>query len=436
MADQEQALVRGSGHVTRNVMGEETEYQAVDIAGTGQDAYATALIQSRYVMAVKRPRSEEQFRSELMKRVLDKDFASICEYSRPVGREKNAQGKWVEKIAKGPTIHLLRTALRLFKNNSSEPTVITETPELRVVAITISDYESNFHVVRTFTLEKRIEKRAVQDRQTGEWGPPPGRQILGERVNTDGERVYICRTTLDELRKEDLRLTALTKRAAAEEFLPKHIILAALAKAVQTTQEHDTKDPAGAKNRLIDAFAGLNIMAVDLEQYIGHPLDRLSTDELANLRSVWSRISNEEATWEDCLAERNPTGTSEDAEKVKQDKLAALRGQTVTHTEEAKGKSAPGGPNEKAVRLNAELDESTKVGTVKTVDAPAPDKQFITSDQAQEFAQVIHENHLDDEQIQKLVKAGGADRYDRMRSDLFEVVLKMAKATKGKDKKK
>jgi hypothetical protein len=418
MADQEQALVRSSGDVTYNAMGEVTERRAVDAGASGQVAYAEASIQARYVMALKQPRNEDNFRAELMKRVGDPEFASICEYARPVGKEKNAQGKWVEKIAKGPTIHLLRTALRLFKNNSSEPTVITETPGLRVVAMTLSDFETNFHVVRTFTIEKIVEKRGVQDRETGEWGPPPGRDVLAERLNTYGDKVYICRMTADELRKEELRQTALAKRAAAEEFLPRHIIRAVLAKAVKIAAEADAKDPQGAKNRLIDAFAEINIMAIDLEHYLGHTLDRLSSDELAMLRGTWTRVTNDEATWEECLAERNPTGSTEDADKVRHEKLAALRAGTP---EKPEPKSA----------------EQAATGTVVApVDAPTGESRYITADQAQEFAQVIHQNNLDDEQITKLVKAGGAERYDQMQPKLFETVLKMAKATKGKGVRK
>jgi hypothetical protein len=390
----------------------------VDVAAATQVAHAQAVVQARYVMAIQRPRNEAQFRSKLMEAVADPEFAALCEYRRPVGKEKNAQGKWVDKIATGPTIHLLRCALRLFGNNSSEPAIITETPDLRIGAVTISDYETNFHVVRTYSIEKRIEKRGYENRQTHKLEPPAGREILGTRLNTEGEEVYVVRMTLDELRKEELRQTALAKRAAAEEFLPRHTIRAALLRAVQITKEADAKDPQGAKNKLIDAFAELRIMALDLEQYLGHTLDRLSTEELGDLRGVWTRLSNEEATWEECLRERNPTGTSEDAEKVKAEKLAALRAGTP---EKPEPKSA----------------EQAATGTVVApVDAPAGDPRFITVDQAQEFAQIIHANNLDDEQIQKLVKAGGADRYDRMKPELYPAVLLMAKGTKGKGGKK
>jgi hypothetical protein len=402
MSEQDQALVRSAGEVMSNQMGEVTVRQAVDVAAVQQVAHAQAAVQARYVMAIQRPRSEVNFRSKLMAAVADKEFAALCEYARPVGKEKNAQGRWVDKIAKGPTIHLLRTALRLFGNNSSEPSIITETPDLRIGAITISDYESNFHVVRTYAIEKKVEKRAYEDRQTKTVGPPPGREVLATRINTDGEEVYICRMNLDELRKEDLRQIALAKRAAAEEFLPRHIIRAALKRAVEVTNEEDAKDPAGARNRLIDAFAELRIMASELEQYLGHSLERISSDELSDMRGVWTRISNEEATWEECIRERNPVGSTDDAEKVRAAKLAAL--------------SAPA-PEQ------------------KPAEAPAP-AEIISPLQAKDFFDVCVANNLDDEQVAKLVKAGGADRYDHMRQDLFDVVLKMARATKGKAVKK
>src|SRR4249920_3922148 len=100
MADQEQALVRSSGEVTTNQMGEVTHRAAVDVAAATQIAHAQAVVQARYVMAIQRPRNEAQFRSRLIDAVGDPEFAALCEYSRPVGKEKNAQGKWVEKVAK------------------------------------------------------------------------------------------------------------------------------------------------------------------------------------------------------------------------------------------------------------------------------------------------------------------------------------------------
>jgi|GEM_PF-1128455 len=403
MSEQDQALVRSPGQVAYNEMGEVVTTSAIDVAAASQVAYAQQTVQARYVMALKRPRNEGLFRSKLMLEVDNPDFASICEYSRPVGKEKNAQGKWVEKIAKGPSIHLLRTALRLFGNNTAEPMIITETPDFRIGSVTISDYENNFHVVRTFTIEKRIEKRGFQNRQTGTVDPPPGREILGTRVNTDGEEVYICRMTLDELRKEELRQTALAKRAAAEEFLPRHIIRAALQRAVQVTEDQDAKDPLAAKNKLIDAFASLKILSTELEHYLGHSLDRLTSDELSVLRGVWSRLSNEEVTWEECLAERNPTGSTEDAEKVRAAKLAAL-------SQPVQGEKQPAG-------------------------APAQ-IAIISPAQAQEFAEVCTSLGLDDETVARLVKAGGAERYDHMQAQLFDTVLKMAKASKPKGAKK
>lgn len=434
MADQDQSLaVRGSGDVTRNVMGEMTERRATDVAAAGQVAYATAVVQSRYVMAYQRPRSEEQFRGNLMRAVSDPEFAAICEYARPVGREK-VGNNWVEKIAKGPTIHLLRTALRLFGNNTSEPTVITETPEIRVVAITVSDYETNFHVVRTFTIEKRVEKREVQDYKTKVYGPPPGREILGERVNTEGDKVYICRMTLDELRKEELRQTALAKRAAAEEFLPRHIIRAALAKAVKVTQDKDAKDPAGAKNRLVDAFAEENVLAADLERYLGHSLERLSTDELATLRSVWTRISNDEATWEECLSERNPSGTTEDAEKIKTDKLAALRsGTTVTQAKEQAGNS--GGESPSGEEKVATSTEQPAVATTGTVGAPAPESKWITREQVNQLSEAMAKKKLSDKQMDDIIRqAAKTDRIDHIAADLFGPIMQLINGMKGEKK--
>jgi len=70
-------------------------------------AMEKAQIDMQIATAHQYPRSLEQFkRRALAMATLDPETAESCVYVRPVGKEQNAQGKWVDKYAEGPSIRL------------------------------------------------------------------------------------------------------------------------------------------------------------------------------------------------------------------------------------------------------------------------------------------------------------------------------------------
>lgn len=432
--DDNQALALASGgQVTQGFSDVTMRSGGSGVAIEAQMAREQAIVQSRYAMAIKMPRDMDTFRVKLLKEASRPGLAEVAEYNRPVGKEKDEiTGEWVEKRAKGPTIHLLRVALALYGNNGPDVSIVSETATSRTCRVTLSDYETNYHPSKEFTFSKLIEKKGFKKKGKEE---PPDRPYISTRVNTYGDTVYICPMNLDEIRKEENRLAALTKRAVAEEFLPRDIVREALAKAVEVKNAEIKRDPDAAKKRILDKFAEIQVPPAELLAYIGHPLDRLTPDELDDLRGIWSAINDNETTWRAVMESKDPSGTTEDAEKVKADKLAALRSTTVTNTAQQSVGNG-GGKSPSGEEKIPTSSEQPAVGTTGTVGAPAPEPgAIISAEQAKEFAKVIEDNKLDDAQVAMFVKAGGADRYDHMKVELFDTVLKMAKATKGKARK-
>jgi hypothetical protein len=394
--NQAMALARG-GEISQS-FAEMTVRGQAETASTAVAAREQAALQARYIMAMRQPRDVERFRSRLLADCQRYTFAEVAKYCRPVGGGKNAEG---------PSIRFAEAALRAYGNASAEVSTVFDNDKLRILRVVVIDYETNTGYATDIPVAKAIEKRGERDGK-----PPKGRVVISQRINSYGDPTFLVEATEDELLVRQAALVSKSIRTQALRILPGDIVEEAMAQ-VERTLEAGPKnvDPKAAMRAMIDAFATIGVTVEDLRQWSGgRELLALSPKELSTLRKAYAAIKEGHATWADFMEAQDPSGTAEDAEKVKNDKLAALRTATPEKT------AAP----------------VTGTGP----DAPQGDKRFITADQAQEFAQVIHDNHLDDEQIAKLVKAGGADRYDQMQPNLFEVVLKMAKATKGKAAKK
>lgn len=237
-----------------------------------------ARIQSAYVVAMQRPRSEEQARARILEACKRPEFASRVEYSKPVGNSK----------VKGPSIRFAELAVRSWGNINVETQVVYEDQQIRRVKVTILDLETNA------TFGKEIQIRKTVERKDGK-----GREIVGERTNTYGDKVFIVLATDDELHNKEAAQISKVIRNEGLRLIPQDIVDEALAIARKTLTDRDAKDPQAAKKSVMDAFSSLGIKPKELEKYLGHSLDTVTTSELADLRGVYSAINGGEASWAD-----------------------------------------------------------------------------------------------------------------------------------------
>lgn len=299
----------------------------------GAIARATAEVQARFVVAAQRPRDTETARVRILHECERPAFAAIVEYAKPVGKEKNNAGEWVEKIARGPSVHLIRTAMRLFGNMSMGSEIVAEDDESRTIRITGVDWENNYTKSRDISIPSTVEKRPIT--RKGNTFPPPGREILSERVNSSGETVYICRATDEEMRIAGDRMAALAERALGEHMLPRDIIQEALDRSKMTLQKADAADPDAAVRRAVDGFLSqFRIEPTELEAYVGKKVAKFTPDDLAELRRVFLALRDGEATWAEFMEARNPSGSVEEAAEVAEKKIAELRGATLGEKKE------------------------------------------------------------------------------------------------------
>jgi len=272
-----------------------------DSAVESAAAEARAIIEARFVMALRRPRDKEDFRTQLLKEASRPTLAAVAIYRKPVGKK---EGKM--QYAEGLSVHFIRTAKALYRNIHVDNSVTFENSMYRKIRVQVLDAEACCTESTEIVVEKTVERRYADNRE-----------ILGERENSGGDKVYIVRATEDELLVKQRAQIAKAERTLTEHLLPRDIMDEARAHIEETQGKADAKDPDAAKRQLLDAFAPLGCAPSDIAAYLGHTADRMSPAEIKELRGVYSSLKNGEASWEEVMLAKNTTPEPELQEEVK-----------------------------------------------------------------------------------------------------------------------
>lgn len=292
---------------------------------------ARAEVQSRYIIAMQRPRNIEAFRIRLLEHCKRPGFAAIAEYAKPVGGQK----------IKGPTIRFVETALREYENVLPVATITYDDELKRITQVSVTDLERNVTYYDDATAEKFVERRNTKS----------GDEVLGSRQNSYGETVYKLRATEDDFANKIGSAVSKKTRNLGIRILPPDIVEEALAMCRKTIATKDAEDPAAARRQIADAFAAIRVMPTDIDAYLGHAFDQASPAELVELRSAYAAVRDGEAKWMDLVesqrvarGEIEPEDASKSS-KVAGDKLRAKidevkQKQAAAQAEETKKKAA------------------------------------------------------------------------------------------------
>jgi hypothetical protein len=276
-------------------------------------------------MAERHPRSIEQFRTAILKECDRPGFAEAARYSRPVGGGK---------IAEGPSIRFIEGAIRAFRNLFPEVVTVFDNDALRICRASVTDLEANITYSTEVQIRKAVERRGKKNNK-GEWEPPKGRDVVGNRLNSYGDMTYLVLATEDEVIVRQNALLSKAIRTNAQRLLPADVIEECMQKVIHTQREKDAKDPDAAKRKVIDSFFTIGVQPDDLEQFLQTKLERIQPKDLEELRAVYSAIKDGQTTWEEMMRELDPTfGSREEQDELAKMKLAALRS-------DDKGKKAP-----------------------------------------------------------------------------------------------
>lgn len=274
---------------------EMTSLQPVDTAAVAAAEGAKARIQAAYLMALNRPRSEDQARIKILEACKRPRFAERVEYSKPVSG----------RAIKGPSVRFAELALRQWGNVFTDVQVVFEDEEKRRVRIMVLDLETNSAFSRDVTVSKTVERKNSKDRE-----------VIRERENSKGEIVFVVRATDDELANKESAMVSKGFRNEGLRLIPADIIDEALDTARKTLHDRDAKDPKEAKNRVLDSFASIGVTPKDLEKYLNHSIDQVSPAELQTLRGMFRAIRDGESTWAEYVSPPADEAETDKGDKV------------------------------------------------------------------------------------------------------------------------
>jgi predicted RNA-binding protein YlxR (DUF448 family) len=265
-----------------------------------ENAGAQAIIQrerseleSAIVVAHRFVRDEAEAYTKIIKSCQRPTFAEGARYSFPRG------GSTVS----GPSVQLAREIARCWRNLRYGIRIVSmddEQVHLRAYAL---DMETNNFV----EVEDRFA-RLIQRKQNGRavWVAPDERELreLQNRRGAIAERNAILKVVPPDIVEDALRAVEETIRRAASGELK--------------------QDRQAAIRRLALAFDGLGVTTEMLTDHLGHDLDLITEDELAELRGVYASIRDGNTKRGDHFdfGARRDTGPSEDNARLEEAEAA------------------------------------------------------------------------------------------------------------------
>lgn len=266
-------------------------------------AQGRAEIEAAYVMAAHRPRKQSNARVMMLEACKRPAFARKAIYSKPQGRSR----------VEGLSIRAAEEALRAWGNVRVATVVTLETETVRKIRVTCTDLESNLSFGGEFTLAKTVERKSAEDRE-----------VIGQRTNTQGQRVFIVAATEDELVVKQASAVSKAIRTSGLRLIPSDMQEEMTETARATMANADAVDPKAARKEIEDGFFfQLRVPPAELAEYIGHSLDTCAPAEMQGLREVYAAIRDGQENWPAILEARR------EARRVEKEEREATGPQTV-----------------------------------------------------------------------------------------------------------
>lgn len=265
----------------------------LDTMAVAAAVQAKAAIEVRFAMALQQPRDWTKVRAKLLEACARPEFAERARYKKPVGRGDKA------RTLDGPSIRFAEECLRAMGNAWAPSEVVSETPEQRIIRVTVTDLEANLTFPVDVVIQKTVERKALYD----------GEVALSERVNSKGKTVYTVAASEDSLLNKQNALVSKAMRTGVGRIFPDEITEAAMVevKATLAKLAGDQKQI----EKLVRAFAALDVPQDHLEGFIGVEVERFTPQHFEDLRGIYQAIKDGETTWkavmEQSLSQRPPT---------------------------------------------------------------------------------------------------------------------------------
>jgi hypothetical protein len=294
-----------------------------ETAQTAMSAQLKAMVEARFVVAMKMRRSWDRVRVEVNTMCSNPEFAAEALYTKPIGftpdgwntmtkRERllSAPKNW----PRGFSIRAIEAIMFEMGNVDSNATIIYEDDEQRLTNVSVIDLERNTGYTRTVMTKKRTEKSKLKKDQIP----------ISVRVNTNGSNVYLVESTFDEVNLAEASGVSKAIRTMGERLIRPDLKAEWRAKCEATIANQAARDPEGEKKKLVDAFAAKGVTPDMIESYIEHPLAQIQPAEIVTLRQIWTAIAAGELTWRELMASKDTDAEAEDGKSNAGDKVKEI----------------------------------------------------------------------------------------------------------------
>lgn len=310
MATPEQTAMAkpAAGQVARQDMaGQELEVRG-ETAISPLVAQAEAREKVRFLIALKRPRNWDEVRLKLKNAIERPGWAGVPGNDK----EKNWGAAWYDKPigtgVEGFSIRFAEEAMLCMGNIDVATITLYEDEKVRQLQLVVLDLENNNSYPSSITLEKTVIRRKLRK---GEKSPFP------PVINSFGDVTYKMPASQDDMTQKQASEISKAMRTGIMRILPGWIKAECRTRILELRRGAVAKDPDGFRKKMLDGFAGLNIMPSDLEKLLGCEVSKASPDQLADLRDLWKNITNGDDTFANAL---ESTGKGEQPAEPKKKK--------------------------------------------------------------------------------------------------------------------
>lgn len=248
----------------------------LDAVSAQSAEHARAMVESRFVMAVKRPRDLNDVRTRILKECKRPSFAESAIYRLPVGGGQE-----------GLSIRAAERFLQQYGNARADATVVFEDADSQLLRCEAIDLETNVSFSVDMKVPKVVERNSLRD----------GQVPRGKRTNSYGKQVYLVEASDDEIRRAAARQASMGLRGAILRLIPGDILDEARGAIEATRANAQAEDPDAYLKRVVDAFATLHVNPPDLAWYLGVEVDKATQAQVRELRALFEAMKGGETDW-------------------------------------------------------------------------------------------------------------------------------------------
>lgn len=276
---------------------QEQRFAMTETASTSAAAQAKAMVESRYVMAMRNPRNLDQVRQDLVAECKRPAFAhnKSAYYIKPIGEGVEGLG-----------IRFVEVALRCMRNILAESMMVYEDADKEIHRVAVTDLETNITWPMDVKVSKTVERKKPMDDGS----------YISVRKNSYGKETYTVPASDDDLLNKRAALISKAMRTCGLRVIPGDFQDEAEDIIKKIRMDKAAADPGAERKAIADAFATLSVKVSELEQYLGHKLDSCSPAELVKLRGIFGAIKDGEATWKSVMESVKPDGAEPEPGKT------------------------------------------------------------------------------------------------------------------------